>query len=332
MANSQFTLEKALEDSFWSRLALFGRVPSVHHFLSDALEPETLDPVLIRRIEANPLYHHLFSAAGLQEIKKRGKDIEFGNTQHLFYLLGKDRARNSMASFGIARRAKLIPRSLKAPPLPDPNRLIDLALKSETFFQDNRLPSASMAFQTGLLFDLFHTLLPSANQARVKVIYRECFNAAMIALELGARLDSLRLSEFLFPTTVLPGLGRIWAESLYGGSYRKLESQAPFGTEDFGFWESKKLPLTHTEITSFIVLNHPLFDRLEKVVRFYLEPYRLSNEDERLRKLGWIAQLSYQLSAQPDVEKMSTPQKEILSNLGLKPESLKTLKRLEFKS
>jgi len=129
-------------------------------------------------------------------------------------LIGKQAARNYIASLAVLKIAGRLPRKKSDRFQIQPAETVKYALKAEAFAEENGLPESGMAFLAGLHFDLLKAALTAAQAPKeasslIERDWEEWVKRAFYASLLGTRGHGIKKGETLFSLALLMRLGRV---------------------------------------------------------------------------------------------------------------------------
>ncbi len=267
-------------------------------------------------LESNPAQHHLAQSLDLfmvrlkkweeelasQVEKKPGEEAPkktiYTGTQ-LIDTLGRSQVRNAMAMIALLSATDVkLPRSIKEKSSLKSPETIKFAIQAEEYCEENRLARSDQAFLGGLHWDwLLHAYWqgkgPSKEiSAPMEGAWRDSLKFAHKAYELGSKVKSLKNSELLFGAALLLPLGKVWMQALYAKGMKDLLSEALKLNEKAALWtefqESRRFEVTHRELASQLAAGLGFFTPVQEALRYYLEPYFISDENLALQRFAQV--------------------------------------------
>ncbi|NDD92755.1 hypothetical protein EBZ37_11790 [bacterium] len=251
-------------------------------------------------------------------------------------LLGKDIIRNLMACVTMNRvLGANLPRKNKDTSLNiNPPDQLPFAILAQEYCLERKLMHADMAFNSGIHYDWMNTLLNKRKASQdQKALIKECFDEgfliARVAYRVAQNMRKMRFDRYVFGAgLLLPigkiGMGVLFPKELKEKSWAQLLADCekhPKGKfEALCFYESRKMPITHLEISGLMASFGETLRPVERAITFIETPYFLDSLDPGLASLSGVLSLARSAALTPGGKFAPTPFQESFmskSNLTL---------------
>ncbi len=247
-------------------------------------------------------------------------------TDRILGLLGKDLVRNLVVGMALSRELGAnLPRQTKETSLNlSPTDVLPLAIASQEYCMDKKLMHADMAFNSGLLYDWLGMLLTKNKgsqdqKAYVKEAFNEGFLMAKVAYRLAQKMGRIEHDRYVFAGALAIPAGKVIMNVIFPKE-AKEKSWAQFLADcdkhPKGKWEtaicfeSKRFPVTHSDMASLYASFGEMLRPVEKAMLFYKTPYYLNGTNKGLATLASLWSIAGLAASRTDGKYKFEPHQE----------------------